>query len=49
LRALIHEGRLLRQGAARSNVAQDIRVLRLDDEAITANGPHVLAFDNGID
>jgi hypothetical protein len=48
LRALIHEGRLLRQGAARSNVAQDIRV-RLDDEAITANGPHVLAFDNGID
>jgi hypothetical protein len=30
-------------------VAQDIQLLRLDDEAITANGPHVLAFDNGID
>jgi hypothetical protein len=29
-------------------VAQDIQLLRLDDEAITANGPHVLAFD-GID
>ena len=32
-----------------ADMAQDIQLLRLEDEAITANGPHVLAFDAGID
>jgi uncharacterized protein (AIM24 family) len=30
-------------------MAQDIQLLRLEDETITANGPHVLAFDAGVD
>jgi uncharacterized protein (AIM24 family) len=32
-----------------ADMAQDIQLLRLEDERITANGPHVLAFDAGID
>ncbi|MDQ3850756.1 MAG: AIM24 family protein [Actinomycetota bacterium] len=28
--------------------AQDVHVLRLEDERITVNGPHILAFDAGI-
>jgi uncharacterized protein (AIM24 family) len=32
-----------------ADMAQDIQLLRLEDEAITANGPHVLAFEAGID
>ncbi len=32
-----------------ADAAQDIQLLRLDDERITANGPHVLAFESGID
>ena len=32
-----------------ADMAQDVQLLRLEDEAITANGPHVLAFDAGID
>jgi uncharacterized protein (AIM24 family) len=32
-----------------ADMAQEIQLLRLEDEAITANGPHVLAFDAGID
>jgi uncharacterized protein (AIM24 family) len=32
-----------------ADMAQDIQLLRLEGEAITANGPHVLAFDAGID
>jgi uncharacterized protein (AIM24 family) len=32
-----------------ADMAQDIQLLRLADEAITANGTHVLAFDAGID
>ena len=32
-----------------ADMAQDVQLLRLQDEAITANGPHVLAFDAGID
>ena len=31
-----------------ADMAQDVQLLRLEDEAITANGPHVLAFDAGI-
>ncbi|HEY8001516.1 MAG: AIM24 family protein [Vicinamibacteria bacterium] len=32
-----------------ADVAQDIQLLKLDNEKITANGPHVLAFETGID
>jgi uncharacterized protein (AIM24 family) len=32
-----------------ADTAQEIQLLRLSDEKITANGPHVLAFDAGID
>ncbi|HEX5955862.1 MAG TPA: AIM24 family protein [Solirubrobacterales bacterium] len=32
-----------------ADMAQDVQLLRLEDEAITANGPHVLAFDAGIE
>ncbi|MFI5123031.1 MAG: AIM24 family protein [Vicinamibacteria bacterium] len=32
-----------------ADVAQDIQLLKLDNERITANGPHVLAFETGID
>ena len=32
-----------------ADMAQDVQLLRLEDEAITANGPHVLAFDGGIE
>lgn len=32
-----------------ADVAQDIQILRLEDEAITANGANVLAFEDGID
>jgi uncharacterized protein (AIM24 family) len=32
-----------------ADTAQDIQLLRLEDEAITANGVHVLAFEAGID
>jgi uncharacterized protein (AIM24 family) len=32
-----------------ADMAQEIQLLRLEDESITANGPHVLAFDAGID
>ena len=32
-----------------ADAAQDIQLLRLDNERITANGPHVLAFESGID
>jgi uncharacterized protein (AIM24 family) len=32
-----------------ADLAQDVQLLRLEDEAITANGPHVLAFDAGIE
>ena len=32
-----------------ADMAQDVHLLRLEDEAITANGPHVLAFDAGIE
>ncbi len=32
-----------------ADAAQEIQLLTLDDEKITANGPHVLAFEAGID
>jgi uncharacterized protein (AIM24 family) len=32
-----------------ADVAQDIQLLKLENEKITANGPHVLAFETGID
>ena len=32
-----------------ADMAQEIQLLRLENEAITANGPHVLAFDADID
>ena len=32
-----------------ADTAQEIQLLTLDDETITANGPHVLAFETGID
>ena len=32
-----------------ADTAQEIQLLQLNDEKITANGPHVLAFDAGID
>ena len=32
-----------------ADVAQDIQILRLENEAITANGANVLAFEDGID
>lgn len=32
-----------------ADAAQDIQILRLDNEAITANGANVLAFEDGID
>jgi uncharacterized protein (AIM24 family) len=32
-----------------ADTAQEIQLLTLEDEAITANGPHVLAFEAGID
>jgi uncharacterized protein (AIM24 family) len=32
-----------------ADLAQDVHVLRLEDESITANGAHVLAFDAGIE
>ena len=32
-----------------ADMAQYVQLLRLEDEAITANGPHVLAFDAGIE
>src|SRR4051794_27282796 len=32
-----------------ADTAQDIQLLRLDGERITVNGPHVLAFESGID
>lgn len=32
-----------------ADAAQDIQLLKLENEKITANGPHVLAFETGID
>ena len=32
-----------------ADMAQEIQLLRLENESITANGPHVLAFEAGID
>lgn len=32
-----------------ADLAQDIQILRLENEAITANGANVLAFEDGID
>lgn len=32
-----------------ADLAQDVQLLRLEDEAITANGANVLAFEEGID
>ena len=32
-----------------AHLAQEIQLLQLEDEAITVNGPHVLAFDADID
>jgi len=32
-----------------ADTAQDIQILKLENESITANGAHVLAFDAGID
>ncbi|MCP6756085.1 AIM24 family protein, partial [Klebsiella pneumoniae] len=32
-----------------ADLAQDIQLLKLDNEAITANGANVLAFEDGID
>ena len=32
-----------------ADLAQDVQVIRLDDDSITANGANVLAFDAGID
>jgi uncharacterized protein (AIM24 family) len=32
-----------------ADLAQDIQLLKLEDESITANGQHVLAFEAGID
>ncbi len=32
-----------------ADLAQDVQLLRLENEKITANGPHVLAFETGID
>ncbi len=32
-----------------AHMAQDVQILRLQDEAITANGANVLAFEDGID
>lgn len=32
-----------------ADMAQEIQLLRLENERITANGPHVLAFEAGID
>ncbi len=32
-----------------ADTAQEIQLLTLDNEKITANGPHVLAFETGID
>jgi uncharacterized protein (AIM24 family) len=32
-----------------ADTAQDIQLLKLDNERITVNGPHVLAFESGID
>jgi len=32
-----------------ADMAQEIQLLRLENETITANGPHVLAFEAGID
>jgi uncharacterized protein (AIM24 family) len=32
-----------------ADMAQEIQLLRLEGETITANGPHVLAFDAGIE
>jgi uncharacterized protein (AIM24 family) len=32
-----------------ADMAQEIQLLRLEGESITANGPHVLAFETGID
>jgi len=32
-----------------ADMAQEIQLLKLDNESITANGPHVLAFETGID
>jgi uncharacterized protein (AIM24 family) len=32
-----------------ADMAQDVQLLRLENEKITANGPHVLAFETGID
>jgi uncharacterized protein (AIM24 family) len=32
-----------------ADTAQEIQLLKLDNEKITVNGPHVLAFESGID
>ncbi len=32
-----------------AHLAQEVQLLQLNDESITANGPHVLAFETGID
>ena len=32
-----------------ADTAQEIQLLKLENEKITVNGPHVLAFENGID
>ena len=36
-------------GVFLADMAQEIQLLRLENESITANGPHVLAFEAGID
>ena len=53
-KAVTNEGTQLMKVAGSGEVfladqAQDIQLIKLDNDAITANGAHVLAFDAGID
>jgi uncharacterized protein (AIM24 family) len=53
-KAVTNEGTQLMKIAGSGEVfladqAQDIQLIKLDNDAITANGAHVLAFDAGID
>jgi uncharacterized protein (AIM24 family) len=53
-KAVTNEGSQLMKIAGSGEVfladqAQDIQLIKLDNDAITANGAHVLAFDAGID